>query len=67
MTDVSDASATGTTTTSCVKSSSDASCPTAEEVTTYNSENCVDTSCDDEGTSNQIILSFGIIMIALIM
>lgn len=66
LTDVSDASATGTTTSSCIKTSSDSSCPTSTEVTSYNSDNCDGTSCDDEGASYQIIMAFSMIIAILI-
>ncbi|CAD8046737.1 unnamed protein product [Paramecium sonneborni] len=68
LTDVSDASAVASTSSTCIKESTDASCPTDAEVQAYNSENCSGTSCDDE-TSSQIMISiifFGLMMLSIL-
>ncbi|CAD8138288.1 unnamed protein product [Paramecium pentaurelia] len=65
LTDVSDASAVAAVSSSCIKESTDAACPSDTEVLTYNSENCSGISCDVDETSIQVMI--GITLLGLIM
>ncbi|CAD8136583.1 unnamed protein product [Paramecium octaurelia] len=60
-----DPSVVGSTSVTCIKETSSSSCPTQDQVLTYNSENCAGVSCDDE-TSNAMIFKVLIAMLGLL-
>ncbi|CAD8138360.1 unnamed protein product [Paramecium pentaurelia] len=61
-----DPSVVGSTSVSCIKETSSSTCPTEEQVLTYNSENCSGVSCDDDESSNAMIFKVVITMLGLL-